>query len=167
MGDRALAERRKSNWKKGLIWLIFWIYMGIMVYFLFLGERYANPYSEYHYNLILFQEIRRFIVYREHVGTVSFLVNILGNIFAFSPFGMLLPILSVRVCRWWKMLVLSFLATMCIECTQLVTRLGVFDVDDLFMNTLGGMIGYGLYYILQKIRKRIKEKRKKEKRHGI
>lgn len=160
VGDSALAEGQKSNWKKRLIWLIFWIYMGIMVYFLFIGERYGNPYSDYHYNLTLFQEIRRFIIYREHIGIAGFLVNIIGNIFAFSPFGMLLPILSTRVRRWWKMLALSFLVTMCIECTQLVTRLGVFDVDDLFMNTLGGMIGYSLYYILHKLYRRMGEAKK-------
>lgn len=134
--------------------------MGVMVYFLFIGERYGSPYSEYHYNLVLFQEIRRFIVYREHVGTVNFLVNVFGNIFAFSPFGMMLPILSTHMQTWWKMLALSFLVTMCIECTQLVTRLGVFDVDDLFMNTLGGMIGYGLYCIFRKIDNRMKRGKK-------
>lgn len=168
MGDRALTERRKSNWKKRLIWLIFWIYMGSMVYFLFLGERYGNPYSDYHYNLILFQEIRRFIVYRDNVGTISFFVNVLGNIFAFSPFGMLLPILVTSMRHWWKMLALSFLVTMCIECTQLVTKLGVFDVDDLFMNTLGGMIGYGLYCILWKLYKKAETAfGKGEKRNGV
>lgn len=125
--------------------------MGGMVYFLFLGERYGNPYHEYHYNLVLFQEIRRFIVYRDHVGMASFLMNIFGNVFAFSPFGFLLPLLSVRMRSWWKMLLLSFFVTMCIECTQLVTRLGVFDVDDLLMNTLGGLIGYGIYHVIHKI----------------
>ncbi len=73
---------------------------------------------------------------------------------------MMLPILSTHMQTWWKMLALSFLVTMCIECTQLVTRLGVFDVDDLFMNTLGGMIGYGLYCIFRKIDNRMKRGKK-------
>lgn len=146
-----LGEKKRWGRKKWLIWLFFWIYMGGMVYFLFLGERYGNPYHEYHYNLVPFQEIRRFIVYRDHVGMVSFLMNIFGNVFAFSPFGFLLPLLSVRMRSWWKMLLLSFFVTMCIECTQLVTRLGVFDVDDLLMNTLGGLTGYGIYYVIHKI----------------
>lgn len=137
--------------------------MFAMVYFLFIGERYGNPYNDYRYNLVLFQEIRRFIIYRNHVGISSFLLNVFGNIFAFSPFGLLLPILSVRVRKWWKMLLLSFLVTMCIECTQLVTRLGVFDVDDLLMNTLGGLIGYGLYHVLYGIYTAWKG----EKKHGI
>lgn len=158
-----LGEKNRWGRKNCLIWLIFWIYMGGMVYFLFLGERYGNPYHEYHYNLVLFQEIRRFIVYRDNVGMESFLLNIFGNVFAFSPFGFLLPNLSVRMRSWWKMLLLSFFVTMCIECTQLVTRLGVFDVDDLLMNTLGGVIGYGIYYVIHKFYMLWKG----EKTHGI
>lgn len=146
-----MGEKKWWGKKKYLIWLIFWVYMGGMVYFLFLGERYGNPYHEYHYNLVLFQEIRRFVVYRDTVGTASFLLNVFGNVFAFSPFGFLLPVLSVRVRRWWKMLLLSFFVTMCIECAQLVTRLGVFDVDDLLMNTLGGLAGYVFYCLVYRI----------------
>lgn len=61
------------------------------------------------------------------------------------------------------MLLLSFFVTMCIECTQLVTRLGVFDVDDLLMNTLGGLMGYGVYYVIHKMSMLWKG----EKKHGI
>ena len=125
--------------------------MGGMTYFLFIGERYREPYSEYHYNLVPFQEIRRFIIYRESIGTAGFFLNIFGNIFAFSPFGFFLPILSIKMRRWWKMLLLSFFVTMCIESVQLLTRLGVFDVDDLFMNTLGGFIGFFLFCVVYKL----------------
>lgn len=151
-----MKEKKWWGKKKMWIWLIFWIYMGVMIYFLFLGERYGNPYHEYHYNLVLFHEIRRFIMYRHTVGTVSFLLNIFGNVFAFSPFGFLLPVLSTRMRRFWKMLLLSFFLTLCIECIQLVTMVGVFDVDDIFMNTLGGAVGYLAYalvyrwYVLRK-----------------
>ena len=150
VGEGTLADKQQVGRKKGVIWLFFWLYMGIMTYFLFLGERYGNPYNEYHYNLVLFQEIRRFIVYREHVGTASFLLNVGGNIFAFSPFGVFLPLLSGQMKKWWKVLLLSFEVTLCIECVQLLTRLGVFDVDDLLMNTLGGLSGYWFYWIGEK-----------------
>lgn len=143
-----MTGKQWSGIKRKLIWLAFWIYMCVMVYFLFIGERYGNPYCEYHYNLELFQEIRRFIIYREHVGVVSFLINIFGNVFAFSPLGIFLPLLSCKLRRWWKITGVSFVVTLCIECTQLVTRLGVFDVDDLFMNTIGGMLGYGMYCLV-------------------
>nr|WP_082651688.1 VanZ family protein [Gorillibacterium timonense] len=37
-----------------------------------------------------------------------------------------------------------------IEGTQLITRLGTFDVDDLLLNTLGAFIGFGLTRVLVK-----------------
>ena len=40
-----------------------------------------------------------------------------------------------------------------IESVQLLTRVGSFDVDDLILNTLGGILGYVLFYILNKIRR--------------
>ena len=50
------------------------------------------------------------------------------------------------------------LFSLCIELIQLITKLGVFDVDDIIMNTFGGMIGYIIYYILARFdRKRRKE----------
>jgi len=40
------------------------------------------------------------------------------------------------------MLILSFLLTLSIETIQLVFKVGSFDVDDMFLNTLGGIAGY-------------------------
>ena len=39
------------------------------------------------YNLQLFKEIKRFIKYREYIGFEGFVVNIVGNVLAFSPYG--------------------------------------------------------------------------------
>ena len=38
-----------------------------------------------------------------------------------------------------------FELSLLLELLQLVFRVGSFDVDDLLLNTLGGMAGYGLY----------------------
>jgi glycopeptide antibiotics resistance protein len=35
-----------------------------------------------------------------------------------------------------------------VEVTQLVTRVGSFDVDDLLLNTIGGILGYLIYKIV-------------------
>lgn len=39
------------------------------------------------------------------------------------------------------------------ECFQLVTRVGSFDVDDMLLNTLGGVIGYIVFAICNMIRR--------------
>ena len=46
----------------------------------------------YHYNVIPFREIRRFIVYADLLGPVAVISNLFGNIAIFMPFGFLVPI---------------------------------------------------------------------------
>lgn len=64
------------------------------------------------------------------------------NILMFVPFGFLLPILHSFFYRPYVTLPLSFLFTICIEITQLIIKVGAFDVDDIFNNFLGSIIGY-------------------------
>ncbi len=43
--------------------------------------------DEYHYNLELFKEIKRFIKYRHQLGTFAVFSNLIGNILIFMPVG--------------------------------------------------------------------------------
>ena len=47
--------------------------------------------------------------------------------------------------------------SLCIETVQLVCKVGSFDVDDLLLNTIGGIVGYIFYRVVQeaRIRRRI------------
>lgn len=136
-----------------MAWILFVIYLVILVYFLFFSERYGRTITSqnYKYNLVLFQEIKRFIRYRHQLGWESFLVNIVGNVMAFTPFGFVLPIISPNSRKFFNILLLSFEFTMTIELLQLLLKVGIFDVDDIFMNTLGGVIGYCCFAICHKI----------------
>lgn len=52
------------------------------------------------------------------------------------------------------------------ECIQLVTKTGCFDVDDIFLNTIGGMLGYLVYALVQRKRDRDADARRlKEQKH--
>lgn len=128
-------------------WLLFYLYIIMLCYFLFFSEHYGRNdiIREYKSNLILFREIRRFIVYRHQIGLEGFLVNILGNIFAFAPFGFLLPLLNRNYRKFYLITLLSLLFSLSVETIQLIFRVGIFDVDDLFLNTLGGVSGYIFY----------------------
>lgn len=129
--------------------LLFVVYFAILFYFLFFSERMGRTYSEreYHYNLVPLKEISRFLTYRESLGMRAVLLNIVGNVAAFVPFGIFLPVFSTR-CRKIRMTVYySFELSLLVELLQLVTRVGSFDVDDLILNTLGGMVGFLLYLL--------------------
>ena len=149
---------KKSEAKiiKQISWILFIFYILALIYFLFLSEAYGRTIADrsYHYNLVLFKELKRFITYRKSLGTVVVMTNIFGNIIGFIPFGYILPIISKRRRKFAVIGLLSFQLSLSIEVLQLVLKVGSFDVDDLILNTLGGLIGYLLFWISNKIRRK-------------
>ena len=132
------------------------LYMSALAYVCFFSETYGRTHiSEgYHYNFVPFKEIRRFLEYRVVIGFKAVLLNLFGNVFVFSPFGFIVPVISRKSRVVMKMLILTFMLSFCIETIQLLCRVGSFDVDDLLLNTLGGLIGYAIFKILDVIRKK-------------
>ena len=65
--------------------ILFVLYIAGLVYFLFFAEMLDRTGIErsYHYNLIPFREIRRFIVYADLLGPVAVISNLFGNIAIF------------------------------------------------------------------------------------
>ena len=93
-------------------------------------------------------------------GSVTAWRNIILNIIAFIPFGFLIPAGIKKMQQFWKTYLAGFLFTLLIEMIQLITGRGLFEVDDLIYNTLGSIIGYGIFTIIKaiicKVRKRCK-----------
>lgn len=145
-------------------WVLFIVYLIALTYLMFFAEsmgRTGNEQAEYAYNLELFKEIKRFIIYRRQLGFEAVFLNLAGNVIAFMPFGFFLPVVSRRGRRWYNAFLLGFFLSLCIETVQLVFKVGSFDVDDLFLNTVGGILGFTLYKIVQKIRIRRKLRARK------
>ena len=70
--------------------------------------------------------------------------NLVGNIASFIPFGIFLVLLSKNKRISIKsVLALSLSLSLSLECLQVLSSLGIFDVDDLILNTFGGLLGYG------------------------
>ncbi|MFR5601597.1 MAG: VanZ family protein [Lachnospiraceae bacterium] len=157
-----MIRNTSRNQKAG--WVLFLLYLALLVYFMFFAEsfgRVPDESSAYRYNLELFREIKRFIHYRDVLGTRALVLNLAGNVVGFIPCGFFLPIVSRRSKRWYNTFLLCFGFSLCIEVTQLALKVGSFDVDDLLLNTIGGIIGYGCYRTVQAIRiRRIRRRRR-------
>lgn len=148
------SMRKRTKLHQRIFWLLFIGYLVIMTYFMFFSDGFGRSgHTEYAYNLVLFREIKRFYKYRELLGMRSFLMNTLGNVICFMPFGFMLPIISRRGRKWYNTFLLSFLFTLGIETVQLVFKVGSFDVDDMFLNTIGGIAGYLSLMICKGIRR--------------
>lgn len=141
---------------KNIFKIIFLLYIVVLTYFLFFSERYGRiaTHIEYRYNLVLFKELKRFITYREAIGLESFIINIFGNIAAFVPFAFMLPIISENNRKFLNVTIITFLFSLTVELLQLISKVGIFDVDDLSLNTLGGIFGYFIFKLANSIRKR-------------
>lgn len=144
-------------------WVLFIVYLALLVYFMFFAESFGRDPAqrEYAYNLELFKEIKRFYHYRQQLGMKAFLLNVVGNVAAFMPCGFFLPIVSRRSRRWYNTILLCFSLSLCIEVVQLAFKVGSFDVDDLLLNTSGGVLGYVSYRAVQWMRIRRKRRAKK------
>ncbi len=76
-----------------------------------------------------------------------FIISLAGNIGIFIPLGLFVPMLWRRTLK--QTVLTAFLVSLSIELCQL-NQARCSDIDDLGMNTLGGLIGGGVYWLLQR-----------------
>lgn len=76
------------------------------------------------------------------------LEGILINLLLMAPVGYLLPMAAAargKAVRGWQVMLCGAALSALVEVVQLITRLGMLDVDDWVLNTLGAAMGYLLY----------------------
>lgn len=89
-------------------------------------------------NLIPFKEI-----FRYNIGSRLFVKNIIGNILLFLPYGYFATYYLGNK-NVWPTAFLTMVVSLTIECVQL--KIGrTFDIDDVILNTCGGMVGFFIY----------------------
>lgn len=138
-----------------LVWTGIVLYTLLILYFMFFAfNRVEHEYSEYGYEFMLLPEAVPLLFPDLSDLSFSWIYN-LGNIGAFIPYGILVPLLyRIHVLK----LVAGFiLAIGVLETLQSLTFLGTFDVDDIISNTLGALIGWCMYKAASVQKKRWKK----------
>ena len=119
---------------------IIFVYTLFLLYMMFFGlGRHASEFRCLQTNP--FQTIVHFC--SSHIKGQDFLLNVIGNIFVFSPYGWL----GITLTKCEKIGPLTFGFLLCIgfvEFMQYQTGRGTADVDDVLLNTFGMLIGYGI-----------------------
>lgn len=143
---------KKSKSGVAAEWVAFILYIGLLVYFTIFAESMGRTVpivsSGYRYNLVPLKEIKRFLCNTDTLGWKPVILNVVGNVVAFIPFGYFLPRLFKYRIKFIRAALITFDLSLAIEIIQLLTRVGSLDVDDLFLNTIGGVIGYILCAIV-------------------
>lgn len=128
------------------------IYLIILSYFLFFAEGFGRTgeRTAFSVNLLPFKEIIRCFRFYDSLPKGFFLTNFVGNIIAFIPFGFLFASLLSYRKRFPLLLtvLVSALLSATVELIQFFSRTGSCDIDDVILNTLGGMTGYIIFYVL-------------------
>ncbi len=125
---------------KEMLMLFFMVY----ILCLFQVVTFQDVSSFSHNNFIPFREITRY-----SIGSRLFFKNVCGNILLFIPFGLLTSI-YLKPKNMGIPFSLTLLSSLAIEFTQMLIGRS-FDVDDILLNCIGGIVGYFIYKILDKI----------------
>ena len=147
---------KNKKWAIAIAYALFGLYVIIAAALLFFSPyRQAayeiNTSGTNPYNIIPFKTISNYIKASSHINQDIWISNLFGNVLAFLPMGFFLPLLFRRFNGFWKTAGAVFLATSSVEVLQFVTRVGSFDVDDIILNTVGGVIGYLLFAMVFRI----------------
>lgn len=108
-------------------------------------------------NLMPFKTILPYLMGEK--GWIIAGINLVGNIIFLIPVGFLLPLAFPKI-NWKIMLLLAVAAGFLIEGMQVVLRVGIFDIDDVLLNALGVILGYGVYLLLSGATRSMSAKRK-------
>lgn len=96
-------------------------------------------------NFIPFYSIYYYLISVQEPIMVGVL-NVVGNILLYVPFGFLLPLVWRRAPSFRTCMLVMLGTSALFEVLQLTLVLGHFDVDDTLLNGVGGALGY-LFYL--------------------
>lgn len=139
--QRKMKGQKKLSWIK-LLWLV-----AMICYLLVVCGATLLRVGDFYHGM---QMQPLFASYRE--AWAEFAVrdwrNLILNILMFVPFGFLLPVGIRKMRVFWRTYLCGFIVTLGIEVIQLVSGKGIFEWDDILNNTVGTMIGYGIFSIV-------------------
>lgn len=139
-----ITKHKKFQIHKELIYLIFIIYILCLFHVVtFQDINYGES------NFIPFKEI-----FRYDFGSDKFIKNILGNIMLFIPYGFLASYL-LKNRKFSVITILTVIVSLTIEMVQYYIG-RVFDIDDIILNLLGGIIGFLIFIAVDAVKNKVK-----------
>lgn len=145
----ARKDYTQKMWVKCVLGLAFAIYIAAIAHYTLLHRDIS---SNMRYELSLFWSYEAV----KETANDALWWEIVNNIVLFVPMGVLVPVLLPSFRSSWKIALCALGCSAVVEVCQLVFRLGLFEFDDIFNNTWGALMGYGIFRIGYGIWKRPK-----------
>ena len=137
----------KENRQRNLTKILFIIYIVILVWILLFKMSFSinEIYKSRSINLIPF---RASVIVNGKID----ISEIINNIVVFIPVGIYVCMLK-KDCSIFKKISVGFFISLGIEVLQFILAIGATDITDLIGNTLGGILGIGVFYLFSKVLK--------------
>jgi glycopeptide antibiotics resistance protein len=132
-------KNKKINIHRELIFFYFLVYIAIVYQIVTMQDISVGT-----SNFVPFREIMRY-----SFGSSLFMLNVVGNILMFIPFGFFITYLIKRS-NFFLVFFLSLFTTATIEFSQLAVG-RVVDIDDVILNMVGAILGYIIYHLARLI----------------
>ena len=149
--------------KRYLIWSMFIVYCGVMLWLLFgrsihaSGDDYAGSLIA-NINRIPFHTVSdqvQNLLNPPSPGLFTHArINLGGNVAVFIPLGIFLPWIWPKYRRWGRFFLVSSGIILTVEFLQWITLRGILDVDDYILNMLGLFGGYVLFRLSARLMKK-------------
>lgn len=145
-----LVQKHRFGKRPFVRHLVVYAFIGCCASLLYLTILWYYPYITfrpdfYALNLQPFLWIRE--VYA--MGAAKMFAQLLANIVMFVPYGLLLPVVFDRLKKPVYTALIVLATTLAIETLQYFMGRSA-DIDDVIMNTIGGIAGYFLYALLRR-----------------
>lgn len=138
------------------LWIFLILYLFLLVDLTLFNQsfnRISNNFNDFksyllkNTNIIPFKTIFSYISkFDSMYNTKDIMFNLIGNICAFMPIALLLPLLFKDKINVKKIIITLVLMILGVELLQLLLKVGRFDVDDFILNLLGALL---LYFVLK------------------
>lgn len=146
---RTLQNERPDRYYRGFIYVSAVGYFIILLYLTLLSRR---THSEMQMELAFLWEYRLALK-----GEIGWVFQILNNILLFVPMGVLYGAAGAikkerKIINWKYALCIGVCSSFGIEVLQLILKLGLFELDDIFNNTIGMLLGFVFWKMSLKLK---------------
>lgn len=149
-----LAVKKRRNFKSEIVVWVFAFYIMLLMNLTVFRDTilpwemqiYLNrPLSEINWNFL-----GETLKLTKGASLLDFFYNFMGNILWFVPFGLMLPTILRRKKCFWQTALIGLVLSLSIESLQFIYYTGVSDIDDIFFNLIGTIVGYGLFALTRR-----------------
>ena len=155
---RIWISQKQIDWKQEAVLLLMYINLAVIIRFAFFPmsklDGLVQPLifdiaTAFPFGVNLLPLVNLF----DYDSKRDLLLNVIGNAAMFIPSGIVLPIIYKRLDTFVKVLLAGGGISLCIEIIQLPFSVRATDIDDLILNVVGVVMGYGIYALIRYIRR--------------